>query len=363
MSRKLKKLNDDILSCHSLIATKQCLLAERAIYFGRRGDAELAHADLAAIEKISPSPDLRVSAMRNICYGVLDFYCAGGKNSIDKAMRGYSLAAAGKLFPEKALSAAWLSHFFDSRHDVESACRFAMEALALTPPDSHDTRSRAELVIAQNLGIAGRPDLAAPWYSSVLQHANATGDDLTVSALMFNRSMERVSCWRQSKLQSQQEQVRPAVEAAAAASACEFDDLVGNHGLQNLNPLLIAQILSLRSSYQAALDIYSTHLPRQDFALRMQADFIADHSLCLFYVGKPNEARDMMETAVKKLIPETHPDDRAATFSRASILYRELGDVYQSEQYGAVAAELWKKYSMIQLRMISLFSKIPRQSS
>ena len=358
ISRKLRGLSDAISAYHSSPVTKQCLLAERAIYFGRRGDAELANADLAEIENISSSPNLRVSAMRNISLGVIDFYCANGKNSKDRAMRAYSLAGAGGLISEKALSAAWLSHFLDVEHDVENACKFAAEALALAPEQSHDSRSRASLVVAQNLGIAGRPDLAAPWYSNALRHATASGDDLTVSALIFNRSVERVSCWRQSKLQLNQDFGQAAIESAAATSAVDFDVMIGNHGLEKLNPLLLAQILSLRNCHQEALEIYTTHLHGGDYALRMHADFIADQSLCLFYVGKTKEALTMMDIAIEKLIPETHPDDRAATFSRASILYRELGQLDRSEYYGTISSKLWKTYSELQLRMISMFSKI-----
>ena len=358
MSRKLKYLDEAILACNSSPAKKQCLFAERAIYFGRKGEIERAFSELAALDGFSSNTDLSVSVMRNLAYGVIDFYCSNGAMAIDKTLRAYALANAGGLLLEKSLSAAWLSHFFDSNHNVVQACKFAKEALEIAPAEFHDARSRAGLVVAQNLGIAGRPDLAAPWYSSVLRHANSSGDELTISALIFNQTMERVSRWRQSRLNSQDEKSQRTVEFAAASSAGDFDTLVGNRGLENLNPLLIAQVLSLRRCYQLALDIYEENLPRGDYALRMQADFIADQSLCTFYVGRSREAREMMETALAKLVPETHPDDRAATYSRASILYRELGDSDTSVQYGAIASVLWRDYSKLQRQMITLFSEI-----
>ena len=66
----------------------------------------------------------------------------------------------------------------------------------------------------------------------------------------------------------------------------------------------------------------------------------------------------MMDLALKKLIPDTHPDDRAATYSRASILYFELGEMEQSVEYGGIASDLWMVYSRLQFRMIEMFSKI-----
>lgn len=358
MSRKLKYLDEAILACDSSLARKQCLFAERAIYFGRKGELGRASSELAALDESTSNTNLRVSVMRNLAHGVIDFYCSNGVMAIDKTLRAYVLADAGGLLLEKSLSAAWLSHFFDSNHDVVRACKFAKEALEIAPPEFHDARCRAGLVVAQNLGIAGRPDLAAPWYSSVLRHANASGDELTISALIFNQTMERVSRWRQSKLNLHDEKAQGTVEFAAASSAGDYDTLVGSRGLENLNPLLVAQVLSLRQSYQSALDIYEANLPRGDYAPRMQADFIADQSLCTFYVGRKMEAREMMQTALSKLVPETHPDDRAATYSRASILYRELGEPDTSVQYGAIASVLWHDYSQLQRQMITLFSEI-----
>lgn len=362
MSRRLSNLSAAILASEWSPTLQQCLLAERAIYFGRKGSNELARADLIEIERISHIPDIRVSAMRNISLGVIDFYCADGNQSIDKATRAYSLASAGGLTRERALSAAWLSHFFDVRHDVKSACKFAAEALALALPNAHDIRARAGLVVAQNLGIAGRPDLAAAWYSDVLLHANAIGDELTISALIFNRSVARVSCWRQSRLQFNQDCVQASVEFAAAASAADFDVMIENHGLENLNPLLLAQIFSLRNSYKEASGIYSVYLPKEDYALRMQAEFVADHAVCLYHLGREAEARATMDIAISKLISDTHPDDRAATFSRAANLYRELGDKELSKHYAAVAIALWEEYSKLQVKMVEMFAEIPLES-
>lgn len=361
MSRKLNYLNESIGRPDVSPQAKQCLLAQRAMYFARKGELDRSLADIAAINVGASSPILIVSVMRNLAEAVVDFYCYHGEKALDKSMRAYSLAVAGELIPERALSAAWLAHFFDSDHDVDRASKYAKEALTISEIEAHDTRARAGLVVAQNLGIAGRPDLAASWYASVLRHASVVGDELTISALMFNRTMEQVSCLRQSKLQFDRIGWQSSCVKAAATSAGNFDILVENHGLENLNPLLLAQVLSLRGSYQDALDIYSSQLPLDGYAFRMKADFAADHSICLLKLGRPHEARQMMELALQKLVPETHPDDRASTHSRAAILYSELGNREESTRQSRLAVMLWQEYSVIQSRMVELFSGIANE--
>ena len=359
MSRKLRFLDDSIGRVDISVGLRHCFYAQRAIYYGRKGETERGLADINAIKSAAVPHMLTVIVMRNLAEGVIDFYCSNGLKAIDKAMRAYSLASSGALISEQALSAAWLAHFLDSEHDIRAAARFANEALLISAVDAHDTRARAGLVVAQNLGIAGRPDLAAGWYTSVLRHANVVGDELTVSALMFNRTLEEVARWRQSKLQPDLVETAFTNAATAASSASNFDKLIENHGLENLNPLLMAQILSLNGSYQQAVDIYSTELPRENYALRMQADFVADQSLCLLHLGRTSEAQQTMELALQKLLPETHPDDRAATHSRAAILFAKVGDSVRAEREQRAAARLWIEYSRLQLSMVELFSRVP----
>jgi tetratricopeptide (TPR) repeat protein len=255
-----------------------------------------------------------------------------------------------------ALSAAWLAQMDFTRLDIEALAQHAGEALRLADPDQHAARSRASLVVAQALHLAGRMDLALHWYTRTRDHANAEGDDAAVSAMMHNMAWIRMANMRQVRLASDGS-IEAGIHARLGAEslAC-FDRMIGVSSLDSLKPILCAQILSLEDQCGQALSLYEQsnaggHLSGM---LRLQSDLLSDQALCRIRLGQIQAARNDAIAAESSLLPVTQIDDRAATHSRLALVWAALGDHDAARRHEQLAAQSWRAFGEVQVRIVEL---------
>lgn len=359
-SRLLLRLEAGIANAKSELEA-DCLRAERAAYLARLGRFEEVQAELAALhERYDIRPNVEISAWVNLVEGLAAYFSAIGDPAIDKLKRSFALSSAAGLRSVVALSAAWLAQFDYVRVDVDSMVNNICKSLQNAVAGHHSARSRATLVVAQALHLAGRADLAHPWYGRARAHAVADGDDATTSALMHNMGWLRMLTLRQTML-SDRGIVQGGEHALMSAeSTHHFDILVGDDTWASLKPVLRAQILSLQGRHQEALELYEKHLSDAESAgtARLQANLLADKAWCFAKSGQLNMALECAQAASANLSPDIHADDLAAAHSRLAEVFSLVNDAEKQLRQRQLAVAAWRVHEKLQERIIELLATL-----
>ena len=336
-----------------------CARAERACYWARQGNRDAATTELAALRRrYEMRPHPAISTWLSLADGLMSHFTDLGQAARDKMRRAHALSAAGRLMPLHALSAAWLAHMDDTRMDVDSMVRHLGQALQLAQVDHHAARSRANLVAAQALHMAGRLDLANPWYQRARTHAIAEGDDTTISAIMFNMASIRAANLRQVALTGEGNAMEADHVLMSAEASSSFDARAGMASAMPLLPLLRAKILALQGDPAQAVALYEAHLDGAQGMSRMLCANLADQAWCRTQVGQFEAARADAQNAEASLLSDTQLDDRAATHSRCAQVFAALGDMAQAQRHHDLAAPLWQNYRAMQLRVVDALSRL-----
>ncbi len=355
-SRLLLRLNAAIAGARDP-HTADCAHAERACYLARQGEFAEATRVIAALRKrYEPRPDAAMSAWLNLGEGLVSYFSELGSNAYDKVLRAHALSAAAGLVPLHALAAAWLAQMSFSKHDVEHVALRASESLRLSDTQHHGARARASLVVAQSLHVAGRWDLASPWYTRARVHATAEGDELTISALMHNMVSMRLDNFRQAVLTGRSAAREADLSLVGLDSSENFDLLVGTSTLEPLRPMMRARYLSLQQRSAEALQIYDQHFAGTvaSEVSRMASDVLSDIAWCRLRQGDAQRARSDAIAAEQSLTARTQSDDRAATHSRLANIYRELGDDSDANRHAKLAESAWRDFESLQHRSVNL---------
>jgi hypothetical protein len=356
--RLLERL-DALIAQHPESLDGDCARAERACYLARQGQHPQAAAELDALRKsYEARPHPAISTWLSLADGLMSHFTDMGVPARDKMRRAHALSAAGRLMPLHALSAAWLAHMDDTRMDVDSMVRHLGQALHLAEADHHAARSRANLVAAQALHLAGRLDLAMPWYQRARTHANIEGDDATISAVMFNMASIRAANLRQVALTGEGNAMEGIYALMSTDATVSFDARTGAVSAMPLLPMLRAQILALQGEPAQALVVYEEHLESAPGMSRMHCANLADQAWCRSQVGQLEAARADALAAEASLGSDTQLDDRAATHSRCAQVFAALGDAVQAQRHDQLAAPLWNDYRAMQARVIDAVSRI-----
>jgi hypothetical protein len=209
------------------------------------------------------------------------------------------------------------------------------EAFELTRPDDHQARARACLVLADAFHLAGRFDLARPWYEQTRQHATAEGDESTLSALLHNVAAFRASNVKFADALGtylSEEARRASLEATSAAA---YDHAIGTKSFDQLIPHVVEQLFVAEGKYKEAFD----QLSRMDLAglpARGHATHYADYALCAWHIGERALAEQLIPKALAALELPIDADDAAYTCCRLASLLSAAGK-------GQLAAELQNK--------------------
>lgn len=245
-SRLLIRLEERIQGAKSQ-RDADCARGERACYMARQGN--FAEANLA-IQRLrseyNHGSDAEIVTWINLAEGLVSYYRELGALARDKVLRAHALSAIAGVNYLRALTAAWLAQMDFSALNASSVAIHAVEALRLSSENDHAVRFRAGIVIAQSLHLAGRWDLAAPWYSNSRIHATSEGDTISISALMHNMVSMRLDHFRQVVLTGDGESSGAAYALVGIESSESFDHIIGISTLEELRPIMRARFLSLQ---------------------------------------------------------------------------------------------------------------------
>jgi tetratricopeptide (TPR) repeat protein len=351
-SRLLSRLDAEIARSGESVSL-HCLRIERSCYLARKGDIEEARATL--YEK---HPNVIVSSWLSLAEGLLIHFSNMGHEARDKVHRAYALSAAAGLTQLSALSAAWLAHMDYSLEKFPGMAGFVSQALQLANNNNHSALSRATLVTADAYHLAGRIDLARPWYAKAHRHATAEGDDATISALMHNMAWLRFDNQRQAIFNGGV--VTPSGEHALASveSTIQFESLVGADGLHALSPILRAQILTENGKFSEALAAYDLNLASaiQQGMGRLHGNLKADEAWCRLNLGQTEEARADASVAEALLDPRGYDGDRAPAHRRLSQVFAGLGDPDSSKRHDHLARASWAQHRLHQQQILDVLT-------
>ena len=192
-SRLLRDLDAVITTTQdaTLWARSMCRRASHLARQGQTDEAKLAIATVRSRFVDSLSPE--IAAWLMLAEGILWFSIGEFAKFEDRLRRAHGIAIASKYEAARAACAAWLalSAFNDRRY--EEMTSLLREAFDLAASDDHQTHARASLVLADAFHLAGRFDLARPWYECTRQHATSEGDESTLSAMLHNVAAFRAS--------------------------------------------------------------------------------------------------------------------------------------------------------------------------
>lgn len=358
LSRMELRLEAEIAAApHTLEA--DCKRAELAAYRARLGRLDTARAELGVLrQKYERYPRVEPTAWINLAEGLTAYFRSGGVSKTDGVQRAYALSVAANLRRLQVICAAWLAQLDYAKLDIDSLVVHACEALRLADPEHHSARSRATLVIAQALHMAGRLDLAKVWYIRSKNHATSDCDDATMSALMHNMAWLRMLSLRQVVLSGIGDPNIGRHAIMNAQSNANFDSIIGDSSWQFLKPILRAQIASLQGDAVLALALYDEHLDGSKSPERWQSNLFADKAWCQAMVGNFAESQKTVERAEYSLSAETQIDDLAATHSRLAQALKKLTLMRESQKHEVLAAKNWKEFSNIQIRAVQLLGSI-----
>lgn len=328
-SRLLARLDAQIARTRDPVQLA-CLRAERAGFLGRHGQVDVARKQLQDIQRqFAAHPHVAVSGWLALAEGQLDHYenLAGGQ-AHDRFNRAHALSAAAQLRPLQALSAAWLAHSEDVRQNYPRMAALCAEALKLAEPDHHAARWRAALTVAGTYHFSGRSENAQSWYTAARTHALADGDEVAISALMYNQTSLRAQDVRFAAAFDPHCDWLASGPVLGAESTIQFDTVIGLKSLDWLVPLVRAQLLVLKEQYAEALALIDTHWSRSvsEWKERMQPCVLADRAWCLLQLGRADEARVDAGQAVTALAGPCDIDDRALAHARLAQVFEALGD-------------------------------------
>jgi hypothetical protein len=364
-SRLLARLDADIVA-ERIPLRADLLRAERAAYLARQGQTDEAKTVVATLhQKYHGHPNLEMSAWMSLVEGLVSYFIDMGPAAADKMRRAHALSKAGGLLQLQAHSAAWLAQMDYLRLDLQSMATSLETSLKLADPNNHAARSRACLVVAQAYHTAERLDLALPWYSGAREHANAAGDDATISALMHNMAWIRAANMRNASLTGSSDRGEGEHALMAAESTWTFDKLVGATSLDSYVPLLHAQILVVQGKPLMALKIYEKFLQSgvEQGLSRLQGAFLADQAWCRAQVGQIEAARSDAQAAEVSLAPEGNCDDRAPGFSRLVQVYSLLGDTSAVDRNQDLATKMWQGHRETQAKLVVALRTVAELSS
>ena len=348
-SRLLQRLDADIAAERNPFRA-DILRAERAACLARQGEAEKARREITELhQRYDARPNVEMSAWVSLAESLVSFMSDLGSGGLDKMRRARALSQAAGLTNLHSLCAAWLAHMEYTTFDIELMAQHVGESLKLAPKDFHSARSRASLVMAQALHLAGQMDLASPWYKRAHDHAIAEGDEATTSALMHNMSWLRMHAHRQEVLTGQLAGVAGSHARMGVESTVYYDHLQGLSSLGPLKPILLAQVFALEGRATEALALFDEYLSAQPEGVsRLQCSWQADRAWCLAELGRVSEATDAAAAVELSFQADTQIDDRAATHSRLAQVFARTKDAANAERHSTMAHAAWLEFAQFQ---------------
>jgi tetratricopeptide (TPR) repeat protein len=359
-SRLLSSLDAAIAAATQPVQA-DCLRAERAGLLARQGQLAEARAVIASLQaQYALKSNAAVSAWVALADGLLSHFSDLNRVAHDRMRRAHALSGAARDMRLQALAAAWLAHMDYAAYDLEPMARHVAEALQLADADHHGPRARACLVVALAYHFGNRFESAQPWYAKARLHANAEGDETTLSAIMYNMAGLLTDQARQLMLTGTPDTSVARRAMLSLESTSNFDALIGTASLNALVPLNRARVCSMQGQWAEAVSLYEAHF--SDGLLqgldRMRAWLGADLAWCRLQLGQTEQALKEAMAAEVAVAHDRDVDDRAAAHSRLAQIFTQLGQIEAAARHSAQAAIDWRAHERDQAAAVAVMDRV-----
>jgi len=319
-------------------------MCRQASHLGRQGETAEAMKSIAVVRsKFAGSLGPEVAVWLMLAEGILWFGAGDFAQFSDRLKRAHGIAAATNYGAAKASCAAWLALSAMNERQYDEMIRFLGEAFRVASKDDHQALGRASLVLADAFHLAGRFDLARPWYEATRQHATAEGDESMLSAMLFNVASFRASNVKLADALGTHladEARRASLEATSAAA---YDHAIGTKSFSQLHPHLVEQLLIVEGKYQEAFE----QLVRMDLnglAHWGHAAHYADFATCAWHLNEQALVDRYVPKALAALEGPIDPDDAAYVCCRLASLVGASGDPSLAEELRVRASKKAAEY-------------------
>ncbi|MCV2369535.1 hypothetical protein [Roseateles oligotrophus] len=344
-SRLLKRLDADIAASAG-VAQAASLKVQRALLMLRHGHMAAAREQLTALHvQAFQHPHPEIGAWLHFAEGLMSYYTDFSSAAQEKIVHAQAMAKASALAELDAMCSAWLAQLAYLRHDLDGMLAQAAACDERAKADDHDARYRLCTVLGLAHDLTSRPDLSRDWYAKARAHAQADGDDASLSALMYNMAATRTAQVRRDSLSKGL--VLRAELLLSADSISHYDAAVGGSVQPELTPILRAQILTVEGDYERARGLFEAHLPSTMAAglARWSSSLLADLAWCRVNLGQVEMGLQQAHEAESELDALCDVDDRAATHSRLAQIYAALGDAAGAARHEEQATAGWLEFA------------------
>lgn len=350
-SRLLKRLDAEIAAATG--PTQPAVLkAQKALLLARHGQMAAAREQLTALHLQSfqhPHPEL--GAWLHFAEGLMSYYTDFSSAAKEKISHARVIASGSGLKTLDALCSAWLAQLAYVQHELDAMLSHAQACDQVAGAQDHAARYRLCTVMGLAFDFAAQQEAAKLWYAKARAHAQADGDDASISALMYNVAEMRAAQLRREAVWSDANGQGQGL-LLGADSIKHYDAAVGGSVKPDLTPVLRAQILVVEGEFAQALALYEAHLPQTVSAglARLSGSLLADMAWCRVHLGQTEQALRQAQEAELESGAPSDVDDRAIAHSRLAQVYRALGHETEAARHAALAQTLWHEFSAEQQR-------------
>jgi tetratricopeptide (TPR) repeat protein len=340
---------------------------DRAIYraqwacaVARLGRIDDARREIDRLRGANAYKSAQLTAWVLIAEGLADHFESLSSAALDRLRRAYGLAAASGDADSRSFAGAWIAASEFLIGNYEPAVRGAVEAIGCAPTNGHVALSRAHLVVANCLSVAGEHAGAAVHYANARQFAILAHDISMQSVLFYNAAAFRIS-----RL-SLEDAFGEPVEAEMLQAKLELES-VNNldrglrvESLTAMVPLLRAQLLMVERRWADAEALYSAAIPEATShgQARWVSRFLAEQSHCQAMLGMLDAAASLAGDAISCLSDRTDLDDLAACHARLSQSYAMSGHKSAADDHLRTAHAYLSRYKAFQRELAMRFGDV-----
>jgi tetratricopeptide (TPR) repeat protein len=229
--------------------------------------------------------------------GLIHLYGDLNPLALDRISRAQMLGLAMNYPAAIALSSAWKAQleFENSRFDkMIMSTRLSFQYAAI---DDHETQVRLAIVLANSFMVAGDRASSQVWFTKAREHAVKSGDQASLEALLYNRTVFGISSIRADSCIQESPCVDLRTARKEVESATNLQTLTGTKALANHIGLWSARLSIIEGNYLVAIADLQIARRGEPFADYNFSQHLIDLELayCLSKLGQIDEALSVFE--------------------------------------------------------------------
>jgi tetratricopeptide (TPR) repeat protein len=334
--------------------------AQWACAMARLGRIDDARKETDKLRGANAYKSARLTAWILIAEGLADHFESLSSTALDRLRRAYGLATASGDADSRSFAGAWIAASEFLIGNYEAALKGALEAIGCAPTNGYVGLSRAHLVLANCLSVAGEYAGAAAHYANARKFAIQAHDISMQSVLFYN-----VAAFRISRL-SLRDAFGESLESETGHARLELESISNlDRGLRvesltAMVPLLRAQLLIVERKWADAEALYSAAIPEATShgQARWASRFLAERSHCQAMLGMRDAAASSASDAISCLSDRTDLDDLAACHARLSQSFATTGNKSAAEDHLRTAHVYLGRYEAFQRQLAARFGDV-----